>query len=369
MHLDRRFMAIALASAFVVVSCGGSGATTAPSQPPAASQPGVSQPPVASDPIASEPTSLSGEIVISGSSTVGPISTGVKELFNAEHPDVAISVDETGTGDGFALFCEGQTDISDASRAIKEEEAAICVENGIEYVELKVGIDGLSVITSASNDQIPDDCLTFNDLYALIGPESTGFDNWTDAQALATELGSTTALPDAPLTITAPGEESGTYDSFVELVLGDIAEARLEGGMITEDQVETTRPDYQSSGDDNVIIDGVAGSADNPTTLGWVGYAYAQNATDRVKLLSVDGGEGCVEPTPESIADGSYPIARELFIYVDKAKAAENEALTAFVDFYLADGTLDQVFQLPTARYVPLTDETFAETVAAWEGR
>jgi phosphate transport system substrate-binding protein len=305
---------------------------------------------------------VSGEIFISGSSTVGPISSGVRELFNEQYPDVAITVDEPGTGDGFALFCNGETDISDASRAISEEEADACADTGVEYVELKVAIDGLSVITSTLNSQVPDDCLSFADLYALIGPESTGFTNWTDAQPLAAELGSTTTLPDAPLTITAPGEESGTFDSFVEIVIADFAEAR--------GQDETTRPDYQSSGDDNVIIDGVAGTQDEPTTLGWVGFAYAQNATDRVKLLSVDVGEsGCVAPTPETIASGEYGIARDLYIYVNRAKAEANPATVAFVDFYLADGTLDQVLQNPDARYVPLDDAAFAETVAAWDAR
>ncbi len=360
--MTKRLGAIAFAAALVVAACGGgSGATTnAPSQPLASQSPAESEP----------AGSLSGEIVISGSSTVGPISTGVKELFNAQNPDVAISVDEPGTGDGFALFCEGQTDISDASRAIKEEEATICADNGVEYVELKIGIDGLSVITSIDNDQVPEDCLTFNDIYALIGPESTGFDNWSDAQPLATELGATTQLPDAPLTITAPGEESGTYDSFVELVIVPVGEVRVEAGAITEEEIEATRPDYQSTGDDNIIIDGVAGSAENPTTLGWVGFAYVENALDRIKPLKVDNGEsGCVEPTPETIAAGEYPIARDLFIYVNKARADENPAVTAFVDFYLAEGTLDEVYQLPTARYIPLTEETFAETVSAWESR
>jgi phosphate transport system substrate-binding protein len=305
---------------------------------------------------------VAGEIFISGSSTVGPISSGVRELFNAQHPDVAITVDEPGTGDGFALFCAGETDISDASRAIREEEATACADAGVEYVELKVAIDGLSVITSALNDTIADDCLSFADLYALVGPEATGIETWDAAEALAHELGSTTDLPDAPLTITAPGEESGTFDSFVELVIADFAEAR--------GQDATTRPDYQSSGDDNVIIDGVTGSSDDPTTLGWVGFAYAQNATDRVKLLSIDDGEsGCVEPTNETIAAGDYPIARDLYIYVNTARATENPALAAYVDFYLADGTLEEVLQNPDARYVPLDDAAFGETVAAWEGR
>jgi len=302
---------------------------------------------------------ISGEIVISGSSTVEPISTRVKELFNEQNPNVAISVDGPGTGDGFALFCAGETDISDASRAIKEEEAQACADAGVEYVELKVAIDGLSVITSAANEAI--ECVTFADIYALVGPESTGFDNWSDAQAIATELGSTTTLPDAPLTITAPGEESGTYDSFVEIVIEEFNEER--------GQEAETRPDYQASPNDNVIIDGVAGTADNNTTFGWVGFAFVEENLDRIKPLQVDGGEGegCVEPTNESIASGEYPIARDLYIYVNSARADENEALTAFVDFYVADGTIDEA--LETVSYIPLDETAFGETQAAWEGR
>lgn len=354
------------------------GTGVAPTAPPVVTPAAPTVTPVA--PTATAATPLSGEIFISGSSTVGPISAGVKELFNEQNPNVAITVDEPGTGDGFALFCAGETDISDASRKIKDTEATLCADAGIEYVELKVAIDGLSVITSVNNTQVPGDCLSLADLYALIGPEAgpggydpdgaagaatpdpDGFLTWAEAQPLATELGSTTVLPDAPLTITGPGEESGTFDSFVELVITPFAADR--------GQESTTRPDYVSSGDDNVIVGGVAGTADNTTTLGWVGYAYAQNATDRVKLLSVDDGEaGCIAPTPATIADGSYPIARDLFIYVNKAKAAANPAVIAFVDFYLADGTLDKVLQNPDARYVPLHEDDFAVSVAAWAAR
>jgi len=286
--IDKRFISIALASAFVVGACTGGGGTPVPSQPPASPPATSDEPSMGAEPSGAEsmepdPSAggdISGEIVISGSSTVEPISTRVKELFNEQNPNVAISVDGTGTGDGFALFCAGETDISDASRAIKEEEAQACADAGVEYVELKVAIDGLSVITSAANEAI--ECVTFADIYALVGPESTGFDNWSDAQAIATELGSTTTLPDAPLTITAPGEESGTYDSFVEIVIEEFNEER--------GQEAETRPDYQASPNDNVIIDGVAGTADNNTTFGWVGFAFVEENLDRIKPLQVDGG-------------------------------------------------------------------------------
>jgi len=301
---------------------------------------------------------VSGEIVVSGSSTVEPITSIALEDFTAANTDVTYSVDGPGTGDGFALFCAGETDISDASRAINEEEAAACEENGIGYVELQIGIDGLSVITSHDNADVT--CLGFGDLYALLGPESQGFDNWSDADELAAEIGADfgeihAPYPDADLVITAPGEESGTFDSFVELVIADVAEARA--------QDETTRPDYQTSGDDNVIIENIAGS---PSSLGWVGYAFAAENSDTVKLLEVDGGDGCVAPTPDAIASNDYPISRPLFIYVNAAEAEARPELAAFVDFYLSDEGIGSVTE---AGYVALDETALAATRATWEGR
>ena len=301
---------------------------------------------------------LSGEIVVSGSSTVEPITSIVAEDFAAANPDVQYRVDGPGTGDGFALFCAGETDVSDASRAINPEEIAACEENSIEFVELQVAIDGLSVITSPDNADVT--CLSFGDLYALVGPESQDFDAWSDADGLAEEIGSDfgeihAPYPDAELTITAPGEESGTFDSFVELVIADIAEAR--------GQDETTRPDYQASADDNVIVENIGGS---PSSLGWVGFAFADENSDSVKSLEIDGGEGCVAPTPETIASNEYPISRPLFIYVNAAEADARPELAAFVDYYLSDEGMAAVTE---ADYVVLDDAALEETRAAWDGR
>lgn len=301
---------------------------------------------------------LTGEIVVSGSSTVEPITSIALEDFTATNPDITYSVDGPGTGDGFALFCEGETDISDASRAINEEEAAACEENGITYVELQIGIDGLSVITSPDNADVT--CLSFGDLYALLGPESQDFGNWSDANDLADEIGTDfgeihAPYSDAQLDVTAPGEESGTFDSFVELVIADVAEAR--------EQDETTRPDYQASADDNVIVENIGGS---PSSLGWVGYAFASENSDAVKSLEVDGGDGCVAPTPETIASGEYPISRPLFIYVNADEAAARPELAAFVDYYLSDEGIASVTE---AAYVALDDAALTETRAAWDGR
>ena len=214
--------------------------------------------------------------------------------------------------------------------------------------------------SSASDVELPE-CLTFEELYAISGPESEGVDNWQDAQDLATELGSTTEFPDAPLSITAPGEESGTYGSYIEIVLEGIGETRAEEGHITEDDAATTRKDYDISADDNVIIDAAAGT---DASFGWVGFAFADANSDSVRSFEIDGGDGCVAPTAETIADFSYPISRPLFIYVDVARAQSDPAVAAFVDFYLSDE--GRLFA-EEAGYIPMTEEDWAATQAAWE--
>jgi phosphate transport system substrate-binding protein len=209
------------------------------------------------------------------------------------------------------------------------------------------------------------ECLSFADLYALIGPESEGFNDWSDAQELATELGSDTTFPDASLDITAPGEESGTYDSFIEIALADIAEARVEEGAIDEDEAETVRKDYSSQSDDNAIIAGIEGSE---AGLGWVGFAFAEEAGDQVTEIPISaepGGE-CVTPTAETIADNTYPISRNLYIYVNAGLAEENEALSSFVDFYLSDEGIASVAEVG---YVELTPEELEATRSVWENR
>ncbi len=311
-------------------------------------------------------SSLSGSIFVSGSSTVEPISIAAGSAFADLAPNVAVTVEGPGTGDGFALFCAGETDVSDASRAISDEEIADCEANGIEFVELTVAVDGLSPITSVENEAV--ECLSFVDLYALLGPDATGINNWSDATALADEYAATvtdlgavnTPYPDADLTVTAPGEESGTFDSFVEIVIESVGE---ELGV--EDA--NVRPDYTASPNDNVIIEGISA---NPTSLGWVGFAFVEENLDVVKPLQIDGGDGCVEPTPETIASGEFPIARPLFIYVNTTKLDENPALEPFVDFYVNEaittlvGTGDG--QVP---YVPLNDEQVGEVQGVWEAK
>ena len=302
---------------------------------------------------------LSGAINISGSSTVEPISVAVAEKFNATQPGVEISVSGPGTSDGFEQFCAGETDISDASRAIDEEEVAACEEAGIDFIELKVAIDGLSVITSAENDFV--ECMNFADIWSLLGPESEGLDTWADADEIGEKYGASgVPYPDEPLVVTAPGEESGTYGSFIELTLEVFAE---EAGLEEEFEDVAPRPDYQASANDNVIIEGIQGT---PSSLGWVGYAFYVNNQETVKALEIDGGDGCVGPTPETIASFDYPISRPLFIYVNTSKLEENPAAEAYVNYYLSD---EGIASAEEVGYVPLATDELENTRGVWDSK
>jgi len=299
---------------------------------------------------------LSGTITISGSSTVQPITSLVAELFNEDvSSDVSITVDGPGTGDGFVLFCDGETDIQDASRTIEDEEKTACDKNGIQYVELAVAFDGITVMTNPANSAVT--CLDQGDLYALFGPESDGIDTWNGADTLAKQVGGKGGLPDAPLEITAPGTESGTYDAFIDLA--GIEDTALSQG-VPEDKAASLRTDYHSSPDDNVIITAMEGS---DTPLGFVGFAFAENAADQVKILQVDEGSGCIAPSRDTIADQSYPLSRTLYIYVNKAKISD-PAIKAFVDYYMGDtGLVDAVQQ---TGYIDLPSDQIESSRSTW---
>ena len=354
----KRVAALAVAATFAFGACSNGGAaTTAPSAAPESQAPAASESAASSGGAA---PAVSGSIKVSGSSTVEPISTGVAEALAASNPDFSFTVKGPGTGDGFKVFCTGETDISDASRKIKDEEAAACKSAGVEYVELPIAYDGMTVMTNPANSSVT--CLSFADLYALIGPESTGFKKWSDAQALAKELGSNTTFPDGDLAITGPGEESGTYDSFVEIALDKIADPR--GKIDPATKHTATRPDYTASPNDNTIIEGITAS---PTSLGWVGFAYAEENKDKVSEIQVakDPNGTCVAPSAETIADASYPLSRTLYLYVNKAKAAANPAVAAYVDYYLAEGTISTV--LETVPYVNLPADKLTESRSTWD--
>jgi phosphate transport system substrate-binding protein len=298
---------------------------------------------------------LTGSINISGSSTVLPISQLVTEEFHSSNPDVQTSVDGPGTGDGFVLFCDGKTDISDASRPIEDDEKKACEKGGVNFVELKIGLDGITVMTNPANSAVT--CLNDGDLYALFGPQSEGIDTWSGADSLAKEVGGTGNFPDLPLAITAPGEESGTYDAFIELA--GIEDTALSQG-VSEDDAATLRPDYQSSPNDNVIIQAME---NDQSGLGFVGFAYADQQGESIKKLQIDGGDGCVEPSTDTIADGSYPLSRSLYIYVNTDKVASSPALKAFVDFYLSDEGIQAVVD---SDYVAIPQDQLDATRQAW---
>jgi phosphate transport system substrate-binding protein len=278
---------------------------------------------------------LSGTIRIDGSSTVQPIAEAAAELFGEAAPNVKITVGGAGTGDGFARFCRGETTISDASRPIEADELEACKRQGIVPVELQVGIDGLSVI--ANKDlAIPDDCVTTAQLKRLLEPGSK--------VANLRQLGA--GFPDQKVSFFTPGTESGTYDYFTEEVLETDGEQRTS--------------DVQTSADDNQIITGIAGTAG---ALGYVGYSFAESQRDKLKVLRVDGGDGCVAPTLATIADGSYkPLSRPLFMYAGEKSLAEPE-VEAYLRF-----VLDQNARVNEAGgYVPLTDELLARSRSSLE--
>jgi phosphate transport system substrate-binding protein len=211
-------------------------------------------------------------------------------------------------------------------------------------------------MTSPENSSVT--CLNDGDLYALFGPESEGIDTWAGADSLATEVGGNGGFPDAPLEITAPGQESGTYDAFIELSgIPDIAEAQ----GLPEDDWESLRNDYQASPNDNVIITAMEGSS---SALGFVGFAFAEEAGDAIKELEIDGGDGCVAPSAETVSDGSYPLSRSLYIYVSSEAAARAE-VAAFVDYYVSDEAMTTLVE--EVGYIPLPADRIEATRTAWE--
>jgi len=289
----------------------------------------------ATDTAASVSEDLSGSVRIDGSSTVQPVAEAAVELFAAKAPNVDISVGGVGTGDGFEKFCRGELQVADASRAIEKDEYDACKAKSITPVEVQIGIDGLSVV--AHKDlAIPNDCITTADLKKLLDPKSK-ITNYK-------QLGS--GFPDQKASFFTPGTESGTYDYFTEVVLQTDAEQRTK--------------DVQTSADDNQIVTGVEGT---PGSLGYVGFAFADAQKDKLKILAVDGGDGCVKPEIATIADGSYkPLSRPLFMYPNTESVKKPE-VKAFVQYVLDNN--EKV--VTAADYVPLTDELLRKSRANLE--
>ncbi|MEQ9569110.1 MAG: PstS family phosphate ABC transporter substrate-binding protein [Longimicrobiales bacterium] len=273
---------------------------------------------------------LAGEVLIDGSSTVFPIAEAIAEEFQINHPRVRVSVGFSGSGGGFERFCNDELDITNASRPIKDSEREACAEAGIEFTELPVAWDGLSVIANPANDFVQ--CLTTDELNRIWEPESR-VTTWRDVRA---------EWPAEEIDLYGPGTDSGTFDYFTETVNG-------ESGA--------SRADYQASEDDNILVQGVAGDR---YALGYLGYAYYAENADKLKIVGVDGGEGCVTPSDETIADASYtPLSRPLFIYVKHAALARPE-VQAYVEF-LVENAQDVV---PATGYHALTPAEYAEDMA-----
>jgi len=275
-------------------------------------------------------SSLSGSIVIDGSSTVAPISEAITEEFNKQESGVKVTVGTSGTGGGFTKFCNGETDISDASRAINDEEKQACAAKGIKYQEFRIGLDGLAVVTSSKNTFL--DTLNFKQMAEIF--KQGGAKTWNQVDP---------EFPNEKIAIFAPDTESGTYDFFNEEGLGDPD----EGGR-------RPRSDYTASSDDNTLVQGIEGEANS---WGYFGFAYYQNNKEGLKIIKIaEKGTTGVEPTTETIESGDYPLSRPLFIYV-KEDSLRKPEVGQFVKFYL-----EQTPQLiADVGYVPAPQEDYTQ--------
>ncbi|MGB2925808.1 MAG: PstS family phosphate ABC transporter substrate-binding protein [Limnothrix sp.] len=289
----------------------------------------------ASDSTETSGTGLEGSVAIDGSSTVFPITEAMAEEFQKANSDVRITVGVSGTGGGFKKFCAGETDIADASRPIKEEEIALCEEGGIEYIEIPVAYDAISVVANPENDWAM--CLTTEELSMIWSPDAEGtVDNWSQVRD---------GFPDEPLTLYGPGTDSGTFDYFTDAINGD------EG---------LSRGDYTASEDDNVIVQGVV---NEKGALGYFGLAYFEENADRLRAIEVDdgdaeNGEGCVTPSVATVDDTTYqPLARPIFIYASVA-SLERPEVAEFINFYMDEENGELVSEVG---YVPMSSEIYGK--------
>ena len=269
-----------------------------------------------------------GTVEIDGSSTVGPLTDAIAEEYAPEQPDTTVNVGTSGTGGGFERFCgTGDTDISNASRAIEDDERAACEEAGIEFVEVRVGTDALTMVTHPEAEGL--ECLTIDEIKRFWSSQPAPVNNWSEVNP---------QFLDEEIQIFAPGVDSGTYDFFNETVLGDPEEGAPE-----------PRRDYNASEDDNIIAQGVEGT---PYSFGFFGFAYYTNNVDALQPIAFDNGEGCVQPSVETAESGEYGLSRPLYIYVKAQSLQEKPFVADFVNFYL--DTVDSVIQ--DVGYVPAPD-------------
>jgi len=281
----------------------------------------------------SDGQNLSGTIKVDGSSTVAPLSEAAAEFFRADNSGVQVTVGTSGTGGGFEKFCNGETDISDASRPIKDKEKSACAAKGVVFDEFTVANDALTVVVNKDNDWI--ECITVEQLKKIWEPDSK-VNNWNQVDP---------KFPDVDLKLFGAGTDSGTFDYFTDEINGE------EGA---------SRTDYNATEDDNVTVTGVSGDKGG---LGYFGFSYFEENEDKLKALKVDGGDGCVEPSVATVQDGSYkPLARPLFIYPTAALLARPEG-AAFLEFFAENAT--EIAE--EARFVPLTDAQKSELTSKIE--
>lgn len=272
---------------------------------------------------------LSGSIEIDGSSTVGPLTDAISEEYASAQPDVTVNLSISGSGGGFERFCNvGDTDISNASRPIEQDEIDACAEAGIEFIEVRVGVDALTMVTQQGNEFL--ECLTTDEIVEIWGPEEPA-ETWDQVNS---------DFPAESITIFAPGADSGTYDFFNETVL-------------EPNGFEGPRQDFNASEDDNIIAQGIIGT---PNSWGFFGFAFFQQSEDSLQAIAYDAGEGCVLPSVETAQDGSYKLTRPLFIYVKEESLAKPQ-VADFVTFYL--DTVNDV--IDSVGYIAATDEEIAE--------
>lgn len=257
---------------------------------------------------------VSGAVTLDGSSTVFPVSEAVAEEFSKLHRDVRVTVGVSGTGGGFQKFCSGETDISNASRPMKDSEREQCGANGIEWLELRVGLDGLAVVANPDSTWMTD--ITLEELSVLWGPEAEQtITHWSQVRA---------GWPDEEIALFGPDVDSGTFDYFTEEVNGES---------------KASRADYTNSADDNVLVIGISGSKGGS---GYFGFAYYAENREQLRIVPVDAGSGPVTPSDETVADGSYPLARPLYIYVAMASLSRPQ-VAEYMRFYLSDAGIPLV--------------------------
>ena len=299
---------------------------------------------------------LEGSVRITGSSTVRPILSTVAGRYATEQPFVTFDVDAPGTADGFTLFCDGLADITGASRPMNDRERQDCESSGVDWVELVVGLDAIAVFTSTANPAT--DCLTTAQLYTVSGPEAAGRTTWAAAAGLAEEVasGSGAALAergDQPLAVVGPGNESGTRATFIELAIAPIAERRGKAAALRADTLSPSSP--------GLIVNEVGS---RPGAIGFLGLSSLRDTEGIVTPVALDGGAGCVTPSLASVADGSYPLTRRLFVYVAREPDGSIPPVTAgLVDYLLSDEGFDLAEEAGALR---LDDAAIADVRQRW---